>query len=180
MQVTKEGDRMECNRPNDELQHYGIPGMKWGVRRNIRTLTYHRRNQSINDARLNYKKGNISRSEKRAEIKKAKHNRKLESKQMLRSVKSAKTREEFKNAKQNISKQAVSEVPLNTVKKGATTVNKLLAGVNTGTTLGLGLGLAATAATGPLAGIALTASVVGASAEVGAHYLIQKGINRIT
>ena len=99
---------------------------------------------------------------------------------MLRSVKSAKTREEFKSAKQNISKQAVSEVPLNTVKKGVTTVNKLLAGVNTGTTLGLGLGLAATAATGPLAGIALTASVVGASAEVGAHYLIQKGINRIT
>ena len=82
MQVTKEGDRMECNRPNDELQHYGIPGMKWGVRRNIRTLTYHRRNQSIKDARLNYKEGNISRSEKRAEIKKAKRNRKLESKQM--------------------------------------------------------------------------------------------------
>ena len=39
MQVTKEGDSMEYNRPNDELLHYGVLGMKWGVHRASKRLS---------------------------------------------------------------------------------------------------------------------------------------------
>ena len=60
---------MEHDYNNQEyLQHYGIPGMKWGIRKNARLLANHRRNAEVRKIKKDYKTGEISRKEKKIEF----------------------------------------------------------------------------------------------------------------
>ena len=80
--VTKDG----------ELHHYGVKGMKWGVRRDYRVLANHRRNQAVRDAKKDYREGKISKSDRKEAIKKAKNYTKDFKKETKAQFKNAKTR----------------------------------------------------------------------------------------
>lgn len=154
----------------DELQHYGIPGQKWGVRRNLRVLANHRRNVAVNNAKREYRNKNITKDQRKLAIKQAN----LDKKALLKSVKQKRTREEFKQYKKDIKKQTLSEVPNARIKKGATTVNHLItaaqvagAGAAIGTAAVMGLPVLAAAGGAGAASIAVS---------VGKDYCIQKGI----
>lgn len=166
------------NQRNDELMHYGVLGMKWGVRRNARVLSNHRRNEGIKDVKEAYKSGKISRSEKRRGIKQVKSRSKTDLKTMNRTINKSHG-SDLKQVKKNIAKQTLSEVPHSTLKKGLTTLNKAFAvanvsGVAAGTAIGVAPALAMGGVAATAAVAALPLSAVGAFTIAGQHYLVQK------
>lgn len=160
---------------NDELMHYGVPGMKWGVRRNARVLAAHNRNSSIKSIKKQRKTGEISKSESRLAVKKAKKNFKTERRQLVKSVNS-------KDAAKSLKSKTISEVKHSTLKKGARTINHILTAasvVTTGSSMAIAVGTAA--ALGPAGAafgtMALTANAVATAGAIGRNYLIDHAID---
>lgn len=162
----------------DELIHYGVPGMKWGVRRNARVLANRRRNVAVTKAKKDYKTGKITKDQKKTSIQNANVKKKSDLTKMKTDIKNVKNREELQKVKQDISIKTIKEVPHSTIKKGATTVNKFLGTYHATTTVATA-GIAA-AVNPAFAGAMITAGAIGAAAEVGTHYLLQIGIDRVT
>ena len=78
---------MEYDYNNQEyLQHYGVPGMKWGIRRNSRLLANHNRNEKVRTAKLDYKTGKIDKKEKKTIISDANKAKKAEIKSGKREI----------------------------------------------------------------------------------------------
>ena len=48
---------------NNELYHYGVPGMKWGVRRDTRIIANHRRNVEVGKLKERYRAGKITKQQ---------------------------------------------------------------------------------------------------------------------
>ena len=163
---------------DDELMHYGVLGMKWGVRRNVNVLANHRRNQSVKRIKNSYEIGKISKDEKRSQIKNENAKKKDYINKSKTKLKNMKTKQEVQQYKNNIAKQTISEVPNSRIKKGATTVNKIFAGMHVGSNVAGGI---ATAAMIPAAApLALGTYATAALAEIGAHALVQMGINKLS
>lgn len=166
----------------DELQHYGALGMKWGVRRNTRVLENHRRNSAVRDIKKDYKSGKITRSEKKAAIQSANVNKKNAIRQSKYMLKNFKNRQDARDYRKNIASQTIAEVPHRHLKKGATTVNHLLAGINTAGA-GIGALVGATAATAVAPGLGtlfIGSAAVSGAAALGAHALVQMGIDKLS
>lgn len=161
----------------DSLEHYGVPGMKWGVRRNIRVLANRRRNVAVKDIKNDYETGRITKGQKQDRIKAANAKKKTEIQRMRKRVDRAAVNGNLDKVKQDIAKQTIKEVPAHTLKKGLTTVNKLIGGYNTAGIVGTGLIGAAVAP--PLAGAFITSAAVGAAAEIGAQHVRQMLIDRV-
>lgn len=156
---------------SDELMHYGVLGMKWGVRRNVRLLANRRRNESVQKIKADYKSGKITRNQKKAKIKKANTTKSSYITETKAKFKSIDNKQDYKKAKNTIAMQTISEVSHPTLKKGATTVNKFLGGSHALGTFASGVATASV-----LGPVGLAVGAGGAAAEIGAHYLIQKGI----
>ena len=166
--VTKDG----------ELYHYGVKGMKWGVRRDARVLANHRRNEAVREAKKDYRSGKISKSERNEAIKKAKNYKKDYKKELKSQFKNAKTREERRELNKQISRQAKDEVNARGLKKGATTLNKAITVANiSGTTVALGAAFVVNPAIGSLA---LGAYGTNVAANLGRQWLTQKIIDRVS
>lgn len=160
----------------DELAHYGVLGMKWGVRRNIRVLANNRRNRKVRDIKYDYKAKKITKKEKKKLIKEANSYKKSEIKSMRSEVNKAKNKQEFKAVKSRIKDQTLKEVPYSTLKKGATTVNNLLYASNTAGYIG---GAAAIALMSPaMVGTAAAIGISGAVVESGRRYVAQHLIDK--
>lgn len=176
---------------SDELMHYGVLGMKWGVRRDARVLAQNRRNKAVNKAKTDYKLGNISKEQKKADVKKAKSDAKNYKKNIKKQFKNEKTKEGRKNLEKDIKTQTMKEVPSRTLKKGLTTVNKFMTGYTTSVGAAIGgygiAGLASTAATGvaTTSAAALAPYTIPAAAGIvavglGRGYITQKVLDRLS
>ena len=156
---------------SEELMHYGVLGMKWGVRRNVRLLANRRRNKSVQKIKADYKSGKITKNQKKARIQKANTDKLSYIKDTKAKFKAIDNKQDYKKAENTIAIQTLSEVSAPTIKKGATTINKFLGGSHALGTFASGVATASV-----LGPVGLAVGAGGAAAEIGVHYLIQKGI----
>ena len=165
---------MEYDYNNQEyLQHYGVPGMKWGIRRNSRLLANHNRNEKVRTAKLDYKTGKINKKEKKTIISDANKAKKAEIKSGKREIRQTHGYKNVKELKENLKNRTVREVPHSKVKKGANIVNKMFHASYAASYIGVGTALTLT---GGIGAIPLGVGALGAAASVGEGYLIQRGI----
>lgn len=161
----------------DELYHYGVKGMKWGVRRDLRVLANHRRNQKYKKARDDYEVGKITKSEKKQRYKVAKQQKK-DFVDKIRSRYNTASEKERRQMDLDIKRQSVAEVPNRTIKKGATTVNRALHGYAIGSNVA-GAALGSIVAP-PLAPMLIGSAAISSLAAVGEQKLIQWGLDRLS
>lgn len=159
----------------DELYHYGVKGMKWGVRRDARILANHRYNDASNRLKSEYVRGNINTSQYINAMESVKKHKKQLIADVNTKFKNASSKEERKALQKSVAKATSSEVPNATIKRGAAVVNQIIGASNIA-------GVASVAATSALynpafAGAYLSAGAVAVAAEAGWRYLIRYGLD---
>lgn len=162
---------------DDELQHYGVKGMKWGIRRDFRALANHRRNREYRKAKNAYDRGDISKAEKKSRYAAARQKKKNYISETRSRYKNA-SPEQRRKMDREIKNQSVNEIPYRNIKKGATTVNRILGGYGVGAAV-VG-GVAGAAMFPAMAPMFVGAAVVDSAAAVGWQALRQWGIDRLT
>lgn len=161
---------------NYELYHYGVAGMKWGVRRDARILANHRRNTEVGKLKEQYRSGKITKQQYKDSI----HNVNLYKKKYMSDVenkfRNAKSNDERNKLGKDIANTAVKEVPNITIKRGLAVTNQLFGTASIGTTAYTAVGLAmfnpafATAYIG--------AGVVSTVAESGFRYITRSLLDK--
>lgn len=151
----------------NELYHYGVKGMKWGVRRNSKVLANHRRNQAVADIKTSYRSGRITKDQKKASIKRANENKKELQARLNRDTNTPAERKA-------LAERVKREVPNSGVKKALTTINKgmTVADIASATVMA-GAGAAVFPSLAPMYVSALAG---GSAVSVGKAYLIQRGV----
>lgn len=160
--------------PN-QLQHYGVSGMKWGVRRDIRLLANHRRNVAVKDARERYKTGKISKATKQSRIQKADAARKQDIERLTNKYLNAKTSDKKLRVENNISRQTMKEIPDYKIKRGAATVHKTLSKSRT-----KALGIASVAGLVAANPALAVAGATGMAVSIGANYITSLGLDKLS
>lgn len=129
---------------HDELYHYGVKGMKWGVRRDVRSLASHRRNVAIKEAQNKYRSGKITREQRDMDIKKARAGRKKFMDDTKRAYESGSDKRK-REIESDIMRKTDREVPKAAAARGAVFINRLISGYQ----IGKGVATAATVAAVP-------------------------------
>ena len=161
---------------NDELYHYGVPGMKWGVRRDVRILANHRRNVAAGRLKEQYRSGNITKQQYKDSIRNVNLRKKKYMSDIENEFRNAKTDSERTKLGENISNTAVNEVPNISIKRGLAVANQLFGTANIGSTTYTTLGLAAI--NPAFATAYVGAGVVSAAAEVGLRYVTRSLLDK--
>lgn len=162
---------------NDTIYHYGVKGMKWGVRRDARVLAAHRTNEAVRQAKNDYREGKISKSERKTAIKKAKNYKKEYKKELKSQFKNA-DRKERKQLNKDIVNQAKKEVGARRLKKAATSFNRATTVATlSGSAVALGAGFVAAPALAPLLAGSAAAATAGA---LGKQWIAQKLIDKVS
>ena len=163
---------------NEELMHYGVKGMKWGVRKDIRLLANRRRNEAVRKAKDDYAVGKITSNQKKAAIQKANTQKKAFIDKTTSDYKNATSQKNRNIMERDLKNQTINEVPNHRLKSGARTVNRILSGVQVGATAATAaLMTAAIPALGPMYATTVIGTAIGAA---GRTWLIDKGIDKLT
>lgn len=161
---------------NDELYHYGVPGMKWGVRRDARIIANHYRNVEVSRQKDRYKAGEITKAQYSEAKRKANAGKKKYMSDIENAFRNAKSQSERTELGNSISKTAVRDVPNIHLKRGAAVVNQLIGAGSIGGTAYTSVALAAV---NPAFGLAyIGAGVVTTAAEVGYRYVTRAIIDK--
>ena len=164
----------------EELMHYGVLGMKWGIRRDARVLANRRRNNKVRSIKDDYELGKITKETKKKLIKDANASKKQYNKTTKESLKN-KTKEELTVTKRKLAEQSINEIPHRRLKKGLTTANKLLGTANTAVTAATIPGaVIATAANPAFGAMYIGSAAISTLGTAGAHYIAQIGIDKLT
>lgn len=160
----------------NELYHYGVKGMKWGVRRDTRILTNHRYNSTVRRLENEYAFGRIDSKQYHQGLKDAKTVKKQSIDAVKNSFKNATSDKERDQLRKNIANATLYEVPNATIKRGAAAANQLLGAMNVAS-------VASTAANAALinpafAGAYLGAGAVAIAAESGWRYATQRYLDK--
>lgn len=154
---------------DNELYHYGVPGMKWGIRRDTRILANHRRNVEVKWQKERYKSGSITKEQYRAARYKANAGKKKYMTDIENKFRKAKSDYDREILGEKISQTALREVPNIKLKRGVAAVNQLFGVASVG---GIAYTSLTMAAVNPaFAAAYLGAGVVTAAAEVGRRYV---------
>lgn len=160
---------------NNELYHYGVKGMKWGVRRDARILANHRYNTASNRLKYEYIRGNINTNQYVNAMDSAKKNKKQLMADVNTRFKNASSKEEQKSIHRDIFNATSKEVPNSTIKRGAAVANQIMGAVNVAN---IASATAAASLYNPaFAGAYLGAGTVAVAAEAGWRYLIRYGLD---
>lgn len=153
----------------NELYHYGVKGMKWGVRRDVQLLAARRANQKIRDAKNKYV---LDKDKRKKLIKQAKQEKKEflnKTKKEYESITTDKKRLEYERKLVN---QSIREVPNRTLQKGLRAFNDAMAVYNIGT---IGLGAAAGIMMAPaMAPGYIGAAAAGTAISLGQRYVSER------
>lgn len=161
---------------NDEIYHYGVPGMKWGVRRDTRILANHRRNTEANILKEQYRSGNITKQQYKDSIRSVNLRKKKYLSDIENKFRNAKNDDERTKLGKNISNIAVKEVPNITVKRGLAVANQLFGTASIGGTAYTTIGLAAF--NPAFATAYVGAGIVSAAAEAGFRYVTRSILDK--
>ena len=116
---------------NNDIMHYGVLGMKWGIRRDRQLMAERRYNKTKDDLKNKYETGKISKED-------YKSNRKSAKKQMKSEIKNAKNevrnieRKELEKRFNKVRNQAINEIPKYRLQAGLHTASSVLRGLGTG------------------------------------------------
>lgn len=163
---------------NNELYHYGVPGMKWGVRRDARIIANHRRNAEVDRQKNKYKSGDITKEQYKAAKRKAELGKKKYLTDVENQFRNAKSQNERERLGESISNTAVKEVPNIKVKRGLAVANQLMGAYGVGNAAYTAAGMAAF--NPAFAAAYLGAGAVAAAAEVGARYINRAFLDRMS
>lgn len=159
-----------------ELYHYGVPGMKWGVRRDTRILANHRRNTEAKRLKEKYRSGDISRQQYKDSIRKINLQKKKYISDVENKFRNAKSDRERERLGNDISNTAVKEVPDIKVKRGLAVANQILGTASIGNAAYTTLGLATI--NPAFAAAYVGAGVVTAAAETGFRYVTRSILDK--
>lgn len=158
----------------NELKHYGVPGMKWGVIRDSRAIANHRQNVAVRKIKNQYYLGKISSDERRAAIRKENQNKKAYIQKVKSDLKNIQNKESLKSYRNNIARQAFKEIPSRKINKGLSTVNKMLGDPALGTMVSDEIVSYKTSSN--QTSLAAVAAVIKTTAAIGKEYLTQNNI----
>lgn len=161
---------------NKEIYHYGVPGMKWGVRRDTRILANHRRNVEVRQLKDKYRSGDMSKEQYSSAVKGANAKKKKYMSDIENQFRNAKNDAERDKLGENISKKTVKEVPNVTIKRGIAVANQLIGAYNISGTAITTAGLAI--ANPAFAAAYLGAGAVSVAAEAGYRYVTRKVLDK--
>ena len=161
---------------DDELKHYGVVDMKWGVRRDARILANSRRNKKVREAIAAYETGKITSEQKRSAIKSANSEKKSSFKQMKRDYRDAKTKDEATEITRKIRNDLQNEVGHVGVKRGAHIVKNVVTGVNTASTVSVGASAVAAMMVNPAFGVLYAGTAAYAAALTAGQYFVMKTV----
>lgn len=161
---------------SNELYHYGVPGMKWGVRRDTRILANHRRNVEADRLKERYRSGRITRQQYKDSIRKVNLRKKKYMSDVENKFRNAKSDSEREKLGEDISNTAVKEVPNIKIKRGLAVANQLMGTISVGNAAYTSLTLAAI--NPAFAAAYVGAGVVTAAAETGYRYLTRSILDK--